>query len=87
MAGSATVRDYDGREYPVSPGSAIYALPGIAGSHEWELGKDGLQPLSIRATLKGHKRMQFTVDRKSQQSYIELDELGRTDAVSFESHN
>jgi len=86
MAGSATVRDYGGREYPVSPGSAIYAPPGIAGSHEWEVGKDGLQLLSIRATLEGHKRMQFTVDRETKQSYIELDELEKMDGVSFKSH-
>ena len=86
MAGSATVRDYHGNEYPVSAGSAIYAPPGIAGSHEWEVGKDGLQLLSIRATLEGHKRMQFTVDRETRRSYIELDELAKMDGVSFRSH-
>jgi quercetin dioxygenase-like cupin family protein len=86
MAGSATVRDYHGKEYAVSAGSAIYAPPGIAGSHEWEVGKDGLQLLSIRATLEGHKRMQFTVDRETRRSYIELDELAKMDGVSFRSH-
>jgi len=86
MAGSATVRDYHGREYPVSAGSAIYAPPGIAGAHEWEVGGDGLQLLSIRATLEGHKRMQFTVDRETRRSYIELDELAKMDGVSFRSH-
>ncbi|HZM46797.1 MAG TPA: cupin domain-containing protein [Burkholderiales bacterium] len=86
MAGSATVRDYHGKEYAVSAGSAIYAPPGIAGSHEWKVGKDGLQLLSIRATLEGHKRMQFTVDRETRRSYIELDELAKMDGVSFRSH-
>jgi len=86
MAGSAIVRDFHGKEYPVGPGSAIYAPPGIAGSHEWEVGKDGLQLLSIRATLEGHKRMQFTVDRETRRSYIELDELAKMDGVSFRSH-
>jgi len=86
MAGSATVRDYHGKEYPVGPGSAIYAPAGIAGSHEWQVGKNGLQILSIRATLEGHKRMQFTVDRKTRRSYIELDELAKMDGVSFKSH-
>ena len=86
MAGSATVRDYHGKEFEVGPGSAIYAPPGIAGSHEWQVGKDGLQLLSIRATLEGHKRMQFTVDRKTRRSYIELDELAKMDGVSFKSH-
>ena len=86
IAGSATVRDYNGREYAVSAGSAIYAPPGIAGAHEWEVGNDGLQLLSIRATLEGHKRMQFTVDRETRRSYIELDELAKMDGVSFRSH-
>ena len=86
MAGSATVRDYHGKEYEVGPGSAIYAPAGIAGSHEWQVGPQGLQLLSIRATLDGHRRMQFTVDRETKRSYIELDELAKMDGVSFGSH-
>ena len=86
LAGSAVVRDYHGREYPVGPGSAIYAPAGIAGSHEWQVGTDGLQLLSIRAALEGHKRMQFTVDRETGRSYIELDELAVMGGVNFESH-
>ena len=86
LAGSAIVRDYHGKEYPVGPGSAIYAPAGIAGSHEWQVGKDGLQLLSIRAALEGHKRMQFTVDRETRRSYIELEELAVMDGVSFKSH-
>ena len=86
MAGSAIVRDYRGKKYLVRPGSSIYAPAGIAGSHEWQVGKNGLQLLSIRATLEGHKRMQFTVDRKTRRSYIELEELAKMDGVSFNSH-
>jgi mannose-6-phosphate isomerase-like protein (cupin superfamily) len=86
LAGSAIVRDYHGNEYPVRPGSAIYAPAGIAGSHEWQVGADGLQLLSIRAALEGHKRMQFTVDRDTKRSYIELEELAVMDGVSFRSH-
>jgi len=86
MAGSAIVCDYHGREYPVGAGSAIYAPAGIAGSHEWQVGENGLQLLSIRAALEGHKRMQFTVDRETRRSYIELDELAKMDGVSFKSH-
>jgi len=41
---------------------------------------------SIRATLEGHKRMQFTVDRETKRSYIELEELAKMDGVSFGSH-
>ncbi|SRR5688572_4536429 len=86
MTGSAIVRDYHGKEYNVGPGSAIYAPPGIAGSHEWQVGENGLQLLSIRATLEGHKRMQFTVDRDTKRSFIELEELAKMDGVSFRSH-
>ena len=85
-SGSAIVRDYHGKQYEVGPGSAIYAPPGIAGSHEWTIGPEGLQLLSIRATREGHKRMQFTVDRETKRSYIELDELAKMDGVGFRSH-
>ena len=34
----------------------------------------------------GHRRMQFTVDRKTKRSYIELHELEAMDALSFKSH-
>ena len=36
--------------------------------------------------IEGHKRMQFTVDRETRRSYIELDELAKMDGVSFKSH-
>lgn len=85
-AGSATVRDYHGKEYEVGPGSSIFAPPGLAGSHEWQVGPNGLQLLSIRATRAGHRRMQFTVDRQTGRSFIEHDELVKMDGVNFESH-
>jgi hypothetical protein len=54
------------------------AIEGVGGGNDLEdVGKDGLQLLSIRATLEGHKRMQFTVDRATRRSYIELDELAK----------
>jgi mannose-6-phosphate isomerase-like protein (cupin superfamily) len=86
MSGSAIVRDYHGKEYEVGPGTAIYAPAGLAGSHEWQVKENGLQLLSIRATTDGHRRMQFTVDRETKRSYIELDELITMDGVSFRSH-
>lgn len=82
----AIVRDYHGMEYPVGPGKAIYAPAGIAGSHQWQVGGDGLQLLSVRGALEGHKRMQVTVDRETHRSYIELDELVKMGGGSFSSH-
>jgi quercetin dioxygenase-like cupin family protein len=86
LSGSAIVRDYHGKQYRVRAGSSLYAPAGIAGSHEWQVGKDGLQLLSVRATRDGHRRMQFSVDRKTKRSYIELHELQMMDATNFESH-
>ena len=86
MSGGAIVRDYYGKEYDVGPGTAIYAPAGLAGSHEWQVKDQGMQLLSIRATTEGHKRMQFTVDRDTKRSYIELDELITMDGVNFKSH-
>ncbi|HXF68029.1 MAG TPA: cupin domain-containing protein [Burkholderiales bacterium] len=85
ISGHATVRDLNGKEYEVGPGSIIYAPAGIAGAHEWEV-KEGLELLDIRATTESHRKMQFTVDRKTGRSYIELEELARREGVSFKSH-
>ena len=86
LKGSAVVHDLAGKAYKVGPGDSIYAPAGIAGSHEWHIGKDGLELLSIRATIDGHRRMQFTVNRNTGESVIDMHELGRMDAISFESH-
>ena len=85
LAGHATVRDYAGKEYEVGPGDSIYAPAGIAGSHEWQV-KEGLELLSIHATRDGHRRMQFTVDRSTGRSHIDMHELTRMDAFDFKSH-
>ena len=61
------------------------APAGIAGSHEWQI-KEGLELLSIRATTDGHRRMQYTVDRETKRSFIELDELAVMDGISYKSH-
>lgn len=85
ISGHATVRDVEGREYEVGPGSIIYAPPGIAGAHEWEV-KEALELLDIRATNETNRKMQFTVDKKTMRSYIDLDELEKREGISFKSH-
>jgi len=84
-AGHAIVRDIEGKEYEVGPGSFIYAPPGIAGAHEWEV-KERLELLSFRASTESVRKLQFTVDKKTRRSYIDLDELGRRGGISFKSH-
>jgi mannose-6-phosphate isomerase-like protein (cupin superfamily) len=85
ISGHATVRDIEGRKYEVGPGSIIYAPPGIAGAHEWQV-KEGLELLDIRATTESNRKMQFTVDRETKRSYIDFDELVKREGVSFKSH-
>ena len=85
IAGDAVVRDIEGNEYEVGPGSFIYAPAGLAGAHEWEVGET-LELLDIRATNETHRKMQFTVDRATLRSYIDLDELEKRDGIAFPSH-
>jgi quercetin dioxygenase-like cupin family protein len=85
ISGHATVRDVNGKEYEVEAGSIIYAPPGIAGAHEWEV-KEALELLAIRGSTESNKKLQFTVDKKTKRSYIDLEELAKRDAISFSSH-
>jgi len=85
ISGHATVRDIEGNECEAGPGSVIYAPAGIAGAHEWEV-KEGLHLLAVRATTESDRKFQFTVDKKTKRSYIDLEELIRRGGVSFKSH-
>jgi len=85
ISGHATVRNYEGKEFEVGPGSIIYAPPGIAGAHEWEV-KEALELLDIRATNETNRKIQYTVDKKTKRSYIDLEDLAYREAISFKSH-
>jgi quercetin dioxygenase-like cupin family protein len=85
LSGHATVRDYEGKEYEVEAGTAIYAPPGIAGAHEWEV-KEGLTLLAVRATTESDRKLQFTVDKETKRSYIDLSDLAKRGGISFKSH-
>lgn len=85
LSGHATVRDYEGKEYEVEAGAAIYAPPGIAGAHEWEV-KEGLTLLAVRATTESDRKLQFTVDKETKRSYIDLSDLAKRGGISFKSH-
>ena len=85
LSGHATVRDYAGTEYEVGPGAAIYAPAGIAGAHEWEV-KEGLSILAVRASTDSNRKLQFTVDKETKRSYIDLEDLAKRDGISFKSH-
>ena len=85
ISGHATVRNFEGEEFEVGPGSIIYAPPGIAGAHEWEV-KESLELLDIRATNETNRKIQYTVDKKTKRSYIDLEDLAYREAISFKSH-
>ncbi len=85
ISGHATVRDIEVNEFEVSAGSNIYAPAGIAGAHEWEV-KESLELLDIRATNETNRKIQYTVDKKTKRSYIELEDLAYREAISFKSH-
>jgi len=85
ISGRAIVRDLQGNEYEAGPGTSIYAPPGIAGAHEWET-KDYVQLLAVRGTVESDRKLQFTVDRDTMRSYVDLEDLARSEAISFKSH-
>jgi hypothetical protein len=48
--------------------------------------KKSLALLAIRGTTESNKKLQFTVDKTTKRSYIDLEELAKRDAISFSSH-
>ena len=84
VSGHAIVRDINGKEYQCGAGTLIYCPPGIAGAHEWEV-KETATLLSIRASTESDKKLQFTVDKESRRSFVDLDDLVKREAVSFKS--
>ena len=85
LSGHAVVRDIEGNEMELGPGMAIYCPAGIAGAHEWET-RDHVQLLAFRGTQESNRKLQFTVDKDTKRSYIELEDLVLSDGVQFESH-
>jgi mannose-6-phosphate isomerase-like protein (cupin superfamily) len=85
ISGHATVRDVEGNGFPVGPGSIVYAPAGLAGAHEWEIA-ESLELLDIRATNDASRKMQFTVDRTTLRSHIDVEELAKRDGIEFTSH-
>ena len=85
ISGHAIVRNINGKEYKVSAGSIIYAPAGIAGAHEWEV-KEALELLDIRATNETNRKIQYTVDKRTKRSFIDLKDLAYREAISFKSH-
>ena len=75
ISGHATVRNVEGKEFEVGPGSMIYAPPGIAGAHEWEV-KESLELLDIRGV---HRRLANDDNRLARAGVAIV--IGRVDVV------
>ena len=82
ISGRAEMKDIEGKTYELGPGSVIYASPGIAGSHSWDI-KEKLQLMSIRASADPEKMIQFDVDLVTQASTMPVERLARRQALSF----
>ena len=82
ISGRAVMKDIEGNAYELGPGSTVYASPGIAGSHSWEI-KEKLQLLGIRATADLEKTIQFDVNPATKESTMPLERLAKRQAVNF----
>ena len=84
ISGRAVLTDIEGRSYDIGPGSVIYAPPGIAGSHEWDI-KEQLQLIAVRATTDPEKTVQFTVEKSTKESCIGVDYFLKRGGAKFKS--
>ncbi len=82
ISGRAVMTDIEGKTYDIGPGSVVYASPGIAGSHSWEI-KEPLQLIAVRATTDREKTIQFDVDPSTKGSSVALDHLVKRQATDF----
>ncbi|MFC1943093.1 cupin domain-containing protein [Chloroflexota bacterium] len=82
ISGRAVMTDIDGKTYNIMPGSVVYAPPGIAGSHSWEI-EEALQLIAVQATVDPEKTIQFGVDIATKQSSVNLDHLVTRQATNF----
>ena len=85
IAGHIVVRDIENNEFELGPGMAIYCPAGLAGAHEWEA-KDQVDLIAFRCTPEAHRKLQFTVDKETKRSYVDLEDLIWSDGLSFPSH-
>lgn len=83
ISGRAIMQDIEGKNYELRPGSVIYAPPGLMGSHSWTV-KEELQILSIRASNNFETKFQFTVDKDTKSSSIDLDAIRRHGVDKFQ---
>ena len=82
ISGRAIMHDIEGRTHEMGPGTVVYAPPGIAGAHSWEV-IETLRLLGIRATADTQKAIQFDVDPVTKASTMPIERLLSRDATTF----
>ena len=82
ISGRAVMKDIEGKTHDIGPGTVVYASPGIAAAHSWDI-KEKLQLISVRATADSQKIIQFDVDPVTKESTMPLGRLTARDATTF----
>lgn len=82
ISGRALVTDIEGKAYDIGPGSVVYAPPGIAAAHSWDV-QEPLKLLGIRATTDPERTIQFDVDPVTKSSSVSIDHLTKRQAIAF----
>ena len=55
------------------------------GCHEWEV-TEYLEILDIRACNQTNRKMQYTMDKETMHSYIDIEDIHYRDVISLKSH-
>ena len=85
VSGRGVIKDIQGKSYDIGPGSVVYAPPGIEGSHEFDA-HEQLQLIAVSGTTEPEKTLQFSVDRATMESTIDLNMLAnRLGGAKFKS--
>jgi mannose-6-phosphate isomerase-like protein (cupin superfamily) len=82
ISGRAVMKDIEGTTYDIGPGSVIYAPPGIAAAHSWDI-KEPLKLIAVRGTTDPEKTIQFDVDPITKESRISIEHLTKRQAINF----
>ncbi|MEW6332672.1 MAG: cupin domain-containing protein [Thermodesulfobacteriota bacterium] len=82
ISGRAVMTDIEGKRYDIGPGSVVYAPPGIAGAHSWDI-REPLKLIGVRATTDPERTIQFDVDPATGASSVSIDHLTKRQAVAF----
>ena len=85
IKGRGVLRDIEGKTYELTPGTVLYASPGLAGSHEWDIAED-TQILAVRGSTEPEKSLIFQVDKSTKVSSVKPDWLAKRGITKFKKY-